>query len=58
MLQMTGLNRLSEDLVEAEDVKVDYPDTLALLIIGMIIGVKNPGRTATFGRLKNGGIGL
>ena len=58
MLRITGLNRLGEHVMKAEDVKVDYPYTLALLLIGMIIGVKKPGRTATFGRLKNGGNGL
>ena len=58
MLRITGLNRLGEYVIKAEDVKVDYPDTLAILLIGTIIGEKRPGRTASFGRLKNGLIGL
>ena len=58
MLQITGLNGLGEDIVKAEDVKVDYSDALALYLIGTSIGVKNPGGPATFGWLKNGGSGL
>ena len=30
MLQITGLGGLSEDVVESDDVNIDYPDTLAL----------------------------
>ena len=30
MLRKTRLNGLSEDLVEADNVNIDYPDTLAL----------------------------
>ena len=58
MLRITGLNGLGEDLIKAEYVKVYYPDTLALYLIGMSIGVKNTGRTATFGRISIGGVGL
>ena len=43
MLRITGLNGLSEDVVEAEDVKVDYTDTLSIYLVGMSIGVKIPG---------------
>ena len=58
MLRITGLNRLGEDVIKYEYVKVDYPDALDLYLIGTIIGVKNTGRTATFGRLNIGGVGL
>ena len=40
MLQITGLNGISEDVVEADDVKFDYPDTLAFYLLGTSIGVK------------------
>ena len=40
MLRITGLNGISEDVVEADDVKFDYPDTLALYLLGTSIGVK------------------
>ena len=30
MLRITGLNGISEDVVEADDVKIDYQDTLAI----------------------------
>ena len=30
MLRITGLNGLGEETVEADDAKIDYPDTLAL----------------------------
>ena len=58
MLRITGLNGLGEDVINTEYVKFDYPDIFALFLIGTSIGVKNPGITATCGRLKNGGIGL
>ena len=58
MLWITGLNGLGEHVMKAEDVKVDYAETFALFLIEISIGVKKPGRTATFGRLNNGGIGL
>ena len=58
MLRITGLNGLGEDVIKAEYVKVDYPDALALFVTGTIIGTKKPRRTATFRRLKHGGIGL
>ena len=40
MLRITGFNGLGEDTVEADDVNIDYPDTLALYLIGTIIGAK------------------
>ena len=58
MLRITGLNGLGEDLVKAEYVRVDYLYALDLYLIGTSIGVKNTGRTATFGRLNIGGVGL
>ena len=58
MLRITGLNGLGEDVIMAEYVKVDYPYALALYLIGTSMGVKNTGRTATFGNLNIGGIGL
>ena len=58
MLRITGLNGLGEDVIKAEYVKVDYPDALDLYLIGTSIGVKNTGRTATFGRLNIGGVGM
>ena len=45
-------------MIMAEDMKVYYLDALALFLIGTITAVKNTGRTTTFGRLNNGGIGL
>ena len=58
MLWITRLDGLGEDTMKDEDMKVDYPDKLSIFLLGTSTGVKNPGRTATFGRLKNGGVGL
>ena len=58
MLWITRLNGLGEDIIKSEYVKVDYPDALALYLIGKSIGVKNTRRTATFGRINIGGVGL
>ena len=55
---ITGLDGLGEGVIMAEDMKVYYLDALALFLIGTITAVKNTGRTTTFGRLNNGGIGL
>ena len=40
MMWINGLDGLFEDTVEANDVKIDYPDTLAIYLIGTSIGVK------------------
>ena len=40
MLRINGLAGLDEDTVEADDVKIYYPDTLTLYLIGTRIGVK------------------
>ena len=40
MLRMDGLNELSEDTLEAKDVKIYYLDTLVLYLLGNRIGVK------------------
>ena len=38
MLWITGLTGLSEDAVEADDLNIDYPDILALYLLGTITG--------------------
>ena len=58
MIRITGLNGLGEDAVEAEDVKVDYSDKLALYLIDTSIGLKNPGNASTIGWVNNGKSGL
>ena len=40
MLRITGLNGISEDVVEADDVKIDCQDKLAIYLLGNRIGVK------------------
>ena len=40
MLRITRLNGLSDDVVEADNVKIDYPGTLAIYLLGTRIGVK------------------
>ena len=40
MLRITGFNGLGEDVVKADDVKVDYTNALYLYLIGTSIGVK------------------
>ena len=40
MLWINGLNRISEDAVDANDDKIDYPDTVSLYLLGTSIGVK------------------
>ena len=40
MLRMDGLNELSEDTLEAKDVKIYYLDTLVIYLLGNRIGVK------------------
>ena len=40
MLWLTGFNGLSEDVLEAENVNIDYPDTLSLYLLVTIKGVK------------------
>ena len=39
MLRITRLYGLIEEPVEAEDVKIDYPDTLELHLLGTCIGI-------------------
>ena len=58
MLRITGLDGQREYMMKAEDMRVDHPGALVFFILGMSTGVKNPGRTATFRRLQNGGIGV
>ena len=36
----TGLYGLGDEAVEADDVEIDYPDTLSLYVLGTLIGVK------------------
>ena len=40
MLQINGLDGLGEYTVEADDVNINYSDTLALYLIGTSVGVK------------------
>ena len=40
MIHITGLYVIGEDTVEADGVNIDYPDTLALYLIGNSIWVK------------------
>ena len=40
MAKVTGLHGLGDESVEADDVKIDYPETLALYLLGNCIGVK------------------
>ena len=39
MLIITGLYRLGGEPVEASDVKIDYPYTLSIYLLGTCIGV-------------------
>ena len=48
MLQITRLNGLSEDVVEADDVNIDYPDTLALYLLSTSIGLKKSQESRNF----------
>ena len=52
MLQITGLNEICEDGVEADDVKIDYPDTISLYLIGNSIGVKKAQESRNFRATK------
>ena len=49
MLRINGLGVLGEDTVKADDVKIYYPYTLALYLIGTSIGVKKSRRSRNFG---------
>ena len=40
MLRITGLYGLGEELAEVDDVKTEYPETLALYLLDTCIGVK------------------
>ena len=48
MLYITGLCGLGDDIVEADNVNIDYPDTLALCLIGTIIGAKKACESRNF----------
>ena len=48
MLRITGLDGLGEGTVESENVNIDYPDTLALYIIGTSTGVKKSRESHNF----------
>ena len=52
MLRITGVYGLIEEPVEAEDVKIDYPDTLALHLLGTCIGVKKYQKPRFFAEAK------
>ena len=54
MLRITGLNGLSGDAVESDDVNIDYQNKLALYLLGISIRVKNSRNPAISGWLKNG----
>ena len=41
MMKVSWLHELGDETVEAEDVKIYYPDTLALYLMGSCIGVKS-----------------
>ena len=41
VVKVAGLHRLGDGIVEAEDMNIDYPVTIALYIIGIRIGVKS-----------------
>ena len=46
MVKVTGLHVLGDYTVEAGDVKIDYPDTLVLYIMGSCIEVKSSRKSA------------
>ena len=48
MLRITGLNGLYEDKIKADNVKIYYPDTLALYLIGNSIEVKKARESRNF----------
>ena len=48
MLRITGFNGLGKDTLEADDVKIEYPDTLALYLIGSSIGVNKDRESRNF----------
>ena len=52
MLCITGLDVLGEYTVEADGVNIDYPNTLALYLIGTSIGVKKSRESRNFGVAK------
>ena len=41
MVKVAGLHELGDEKVEAEDVKIDYPYTLAIYLMVSCIGVKS-----------------
>ena len=45
MAKVSGLHRLCDETVEAEDVNIDYPDTLALYLMGSCIGAEYSRKT-------------
>ena len=48
MLWINGLDGLGEDTVEDDDVKIYYPDTLNLYLIGTSIGVNKSRESRNF----------
>ena len=52
MLLITWLDGIGEDTVEADDVKIDYPDTLPLYLIGTDIGLKKARKSRNFREAK------
>ena len=52
MLKITGLYGLVEKPVEAADVNIEYPYTLALYLLGTCIGVKKSRKTRFFVEAK------
>ena len=52
MLQTTGLNGLSKDVVEVDNMKIDYPDTLALYRLRTSIGLKKYRESCNFRAAK------
>ena len=41
MMKVSGLHGLRYEAFESDDVKIDYPDTLAIYLLGTCIGVKS-----------------
>ena len=52
MVKVTGLYELGDEAVEADDVKIDYLDTLAIYLLRTCIGVKQSQKTRFFVEAK------
>ena len=48
MLRINGLDGIVEDTVKADDVKIYYPDTLTIYLIGTSIRVKKSRESCNF----------